>query len=134
MVHLEPAHLAEQARSEWQSRPPVARLTHASHHVQHRVKAGSQTPAGEVIRLGSQAAMPEPQLIEQPVQSVAFALEGGQILIDERFSGARKPPPHSRLHIPEQQLVALLLTQRTKLTLMSLIEITRDHRNCEAAE
>ncbi|MCY1302925.1 hypothetical protein D9M70_526110 [compost metagenome] len=50
VVHLQPAHLAQQIGLERQARAPVACRTHARQQIKHRVEARTQAPAGEVSR------------------------------------------------------------------------------------
>ena len=114
VVHLQAAHLAEQARLERQPGAPVAGLAHPREQVEHGIEARTQAPAREMSRLDAQAAVPEPQLLQQLVQPAVRAFERREVLVDERLGRAGEAAPHARLHEPEEQLVALLLVQSAR--------------------
>jgi hypothetical protein len=130
VMHLQAAHLAEHAGLERQTSAPVAGCAHAGEEVEHGVEAGAEAPAGEVPGFDAQPAMPEAQLLQQALQAGAFAFEGGEILVDERFGGAGEAAPHAGLHEPEQQPVALHLIHGAA----ALIEVAHHHRDAEAPE
>ena len=121
-------------RLERQSGSPVLGFSYASKQVQHRIEPRAEAPPGEVARLGPQPPVPEPQLLQQLVKAAAVALERGEVLIDEGLGGAGEAPPHGRLHEPEEQLVAFLLTHRAALLRLALVEIARHHGHAEATK
>jgi hypothetical protein len=130
VVYFQAAHLAEHAGLERQSSAPVPGLAHAGEQVEHGVEAGAEAPASEVPGFNPQPAMPEAKLLQQTLQPGSFAIEGGEILVDERFRGSREATPHAGLHEPEQQPVALHLIHGAA----ALIEVAHHHRDAEATK
>ena len=62
--------------------PQVPRFSHARQCVQHGVEPRPEAPTAEVLGLDSQAGVPEPQLMEQPVETAVEILDRLEVLIE----------------------------------------------------
>ena len=82
-MYLKRVHAAQQ-------RAPSARVLchkslaslHARQCVQHGVEPRPEAPTAEVLGLDPQAAVPEPQLMEQPVETAVEILDRLEVLIE----------------------------------------------------
>ena len=110
---------------------PVLCLAHARERVEDRVEACAEAPPPEMRRLDAQAAVPEPELLDQPIDAAVGALDRLQVLVEHRLRRAREAAPHRALEVPVEQAVAL---DGVREVAAAAVDVARHHGQRVAAE
>ena len=130
-MHIEGVHAAQQRPLEREPGAPVLRIADTRQRVEHGVEAGPEAPAPEVRGLNAQAAVPEPELLDQPLNAVVHVLDGFEVLVERRLGRTGEPAPHRALEVPVEEPVVLGDVRQVAAT---AVDVPRHHGQRVAAE
>ena len=81
-MNLQLIHLPQHALLEWYPETPVPGFADAGQHIQHGINARAAAPSSEVPGLHAEPAVPQPELVDQPVEPALELFQDLEVLVD----------------------------------------------------